>query len=312
MDDIRPFFNTVIEDGITYYVIPANTPLFRGDIPVDNKNPLSHMNGPVFFGESVDVALIYGLPFEYKTINEVKLLALDKSMQTIYANAVNPVIQSILKKNYGYPNGNRNSEDHADKQLTEYICNTYGGYALDYMPTEGGGKFHREIVLCNKNLVEFVRKVPISQAEEQTIIDNQKMRRTELDRLETKKRQRTERESNNDNTSYLRRGALFGDDFDEQDNVNVWNRGASLFGEDEDNDKNKNESSSSGVKKLFDDDEMDDEIPGGKRPHKKKIMRRTKKNSKKRSCRRKTNKRVNCRNNSKRRIEKSNNKTRLK
>jgi len=306
MDDIQPFFNTVVEDGITYYVIPANTPLFRGDMPVDNNDTLSHMNGPIFFGESVDVALIYGLPFEYKTINDVKLLALDKSMETIY-NAADPKIKSILKKNYGYPNGSRNSDDDADKQLTKYICITYGGYAVDYMPTEGGGKFHREIIICDKRPVEFVRKVTISPAEEQTIIDNQKMRRTELDRIDTKKRQRAERESNDDSASTLRRGALFEFDDEEDDNVNILPLGSSIFGEDK---------SSPNVNKMlsFDDDEMDDDktLGGKRRQHKKKTMRRNKKNSKKRSYRRKTKKRLNNRNNSKRRIQNKHNKTRRK
>lgn len=310
MDNIQPFFNTIVENELTYYVIPANTPLFRGDIPVDYDNPLSHMNGPVFFGESVDAALIYGLPFEYKTTNELKLLALDKSMKKVYENAADPKIKSILKKNYGYPDGYRNSDDDADKQLTQYICNTYGSYALNYMPTEGNGTFHREIILCDKNQVEFIRKVTISQNEEQTIIDNQKMRRTELDRIDTKKRQRAERESNDDSASTLRRGALFDYDDEEDDNVNILPLGSSIFGED------KDKSSPNGVNKMlsFDDDEMDDyKTPGGKRrQHKKKTMRRNKKNSKKRSYRRKTEKRVNRRNNSKRRIKNKHSKTRRK
>jgi len=333
MGDILPFFNTVVENEITYYVIPANTRLFRGDIPADYTNPLSHMNGPIFFGESIDVARIYGLPFEYKTTNELQLLALDRSMDTIY-NAANPIIKSILKKNYGYPDGYRNSDDDADKQLTQYICNTYGGYALDFMPTEGGGKFHREIILCDKTQVEFVKKVMISQAEENTIIDNQKIRRTEQERIERKKRQRRVGSTDNVISNNLPT-ALFGRD---DKNFNIGSRtkssrvNRSLFDqEDDEMDEEDNKPSSFAVNKLSfdsdDDDNMDEEnkelstnsvkilfededdtkepTSGGKRQqHKKKTMRRNKKNSKKRYPRRKTN--------SKRHIKKRNNKTRRK
>ena len=341
MVDIQPFFNTVVENGITYYVIPANTPLFRGDIPVDSAKPLSHINGPVFFGESVDVALIYGLPFEYKTTKEIKLLALDKSMQTIYEDA-DPKIKSILTKNYGYPDGYRNQDDDADKQLTQYICKTYGGYALNYMRTEGDGKFHREIVLCDKNHVEFVRKVSITQQEELTIIDNHKVRKAEQNRLEQKKRPRRVWSTDNVISNNLPT-ALFGrddknvnigsttkssrvnrslfdqkdDEMDEEDNMpsSFAVNKLSFDSEDDDNmDEENKELSTNSVKILFEDeDDTKEPTSGGKRQqHKKKTVRRNKKNSKKRSYRRKSNKRLNQINNSKRRIQKNNNKTRRK
>lgn len=338
MDSTQPFFNTVEENRFKYYVIPENTPLFRGDIPEDFENPLSNINGPVFFGDNVETARTYGLPFEFKPINEIKVLALDKSMETIYNNA-DDAIKSILKKNYGYPNGYRNSDDKADKQLTDYICKTYVGYALDFMPTEADGKFHREIVLCDKEQVEFVRKVPISKAEENTIIDNQKLRRAEQNRVEQKKRPRRDSMDNSNNLpttvfgiiddNNLNRSSttkstrvnrsLFDqedDEMDEEDNKpNSFAVNKLSFGDDEDDVEEENKgTSSSSVKILFeDDDKMDEEVPGGKRRHhKKKTMRRNKKNSKKRSYRRKTNKRLNRRNNSKRRIKKNNNRTQRK
>lgn len=341
MDSTQPFFNTVEENGFKYYVIPENTPLFRGDIPTDYNNPLKHINGSVFFGDNVETARTYGLPFEFKTINEIKVLALDKSMETIYNNA-NDAIKSILKKNYGYPNGYRNSDDKADKQLTDYICETYGSYALDYMPTEAEGKFHREIVLCDKKQVEFVKKVPISEAEEQTILDNQKLRRAEQNRLEQKKRPRRDWSIDNVNSNNLPT-TVFGiddnnlnrssttksirvnrslfdqedDEIDEEDNKpSSFAVNKLSFGDDEDDVEEENKGTgTSSVKILFDedDDKMDEEIPGGKRrQHKKKTVRRSKKNSKKRSYRRKTNKQLNQRNNSKRRIKKNNNRTQRK
>ena len=167
-----PFFESTEPDanGITYYIIPAGTPLFRGDVPPNSNSPLEHISGPVFFGQTADVALIYGMPFEFVANSELRLLALDKSMKTIYDNAlkdktlidgepVKEVIPLILKRNYGYNGGIRNSDDAADKKLTKYICERYNGYATDFMETGFGGEFHREIVICNKDNVEFVKKL---------------------------------------------------------------------------------------------------------------------------------------------------------
>lgn len=166
-----PFFEaTKPDDRIIYYIIPAGTRLFRGDVPPNYNSPLEHISGPVFFGQTADVALTYGMPFEFVTKSELRLLALDKSMKTIYENAldddslidgepVNVVIPLILKRNYGYISGVRNSDDAADKKLTKYICDKYPGYATDFMTTDFGGVFHREIVICNKDNVEFVEKL---------------------------------------------------------------------------------------------------------------------------------------------------------
>jgi hypothetical protein len=164
------FEPTKPDDGIIYYIIPAGTSLFRGDIPPNYKRPLDHISGPVFFGQTADVALTYGIPFEFKTKSELRLLALDKSMKTIYENAskdqtlidgepVKEVIPLILKRNYGYNGGVRNSDDAADKKLTKYICKNFPGYATDFMETDFGGDFHREIVICDKNNVNFVSQL---------------------------------------------------------------------------------------------------------------------------------------------------------
>jgi hypothetical protein len=178
-------------DGIIYYIIPAGTRLFRGDVPPNSNSPLEHINGPVFFGQTADVALIYGMPFEFVTNSEIRLLALDKSIKKIYENAftdetpmdgerVMDVIPKILNRNYGYNGGVRNSDDTADKKLTNYICKNFPGYATDFMETDFGGDFHREIVICDKNKVEFVQKltevdgIPVI---EQTIIDKQNQRK---------------------------------------------------------------------------------------------------------------------------------------
>ena len=188
-----PFFEATEPDanGIIYYIIPAGTHLFRGDIPPNYEIPLEHISGPVFFGQTADVTLLYGIPFEFKTKSELRLLALDKSMKTINDNAlkdktlidgkpVKEVIPSILKRIYGYNGGVRNSADAGDKKLTKYICERYNGYATDFMETGFGGEFHREIVICNKDNVEFVKKltdvngIPVN---EKKIIHDQNLRK---------------------------------------------------------------------------------------------------------------------------------------
>jgi hypothetical protein len=179
------------DDGITYYIIPAGTPLFRGDVPPNPNSPLEHINGPVFFGQTADVALTYGIPFEFKTKSELRLLALDKSMGQIYndasnnnasfdGEAVNDVIPKILKRNYGYNGGVRNSDDAADKKLTNYICQRFPGYATYFMDTDFSGKFHPEIVICDKNNVDFVRQLTTVNGEPvdvETIKAEQKLRK---------------------------------------------------------------------------------------------------------------------------------------
>jgi hypothetical protein len=190
MEGELPFFDTTVENGITYYIIPAGTELYRGDIPEDNNDPLANVTGPVFFGQIEEVARIYGFPFRFRTRNEIRLLALDKSMEQIYNRASNDrtlfdgkpvkeVIPKILEDNYGYKNGIRNSEGVADKKLTRYICSIFDGYATDFMETEFEGTFHREIVICDKNQVIFEEKINISQTEEDSIFEKHRLRKLE-------------------------------------------------------------------------------------------------------------------------------------
>jgi hypothetical protein len=112
-------------------------------------------------------------------------------MKKIYENAfadetpingerVMDVIPKILKRNYGYNDGVRNSDDAADKKLTNYICQRFPGYATDIMDTDFDGKFHREIVICDKNNVDFVRQLTTVNGEPvdvETIKAEQKLRK---------------------------------------------------------------------------------------------------------------------------------------
>jgi hypothetical protein len=45
-----PFFNvTEPVDGIIYYIIPAGTRLFRGDVPPNSNSPLEHITWSSIF-----------------------------------------------------------------------------------------------------------------------------------------------------------------------------------------------------------------------------------------------------------------------
>ena len=227
------FFDTTIKgDGLTYYIVPANTLLFRGDIPkkenmsieghtpvkdptqINYDDPVAHVTGPVFFAVNEDTARKYGIPFQFTTNKELHVLALDKSMNTIYeivskdtssineAGMAKDIIPPILENNYGCKNGKRNSNNEKDKILTNYLCGKYpSGYALDYTNTDGEGKFHREIILCNKNDVSYDKnnQIKISKAEEDAILEEQRMRITEQRRVETgKTNQNNDNDQNND------------------------------------------------------------------------------------------------------------------
>ena len=94
--------------------------------------------------------------------------------------AVNVVIPKILKRNYGYNGGVRNSDDAADKKLTNYICQRFPGYATYFMDTDFSGNFHPEIVICDKNNVDFVRQLTTVNGEPvdvETIKAEQKLRK---------------------------------------------------------------------------------------------------------------------------------------
>ena len=190
------FFNAETDaNGITYYIIPAGTPLFRGDSKATEKDPFAHkVNLPVFFGKTVDEVRTYGKQIEFETKSELRLLALDKSMKKIFENASNDetlidgkpakdVIRSILIDNYGYKSGFRDSMVEKDEKLTKYICKNYSnypGYAIDSMETEIGDNFHREIVICNNekhpinNYVTIKQIVPVSETEKQSNEDKLK------------------------------------------------------------------------------------------------------------------------------------------
>jgi len=91
-----------------------------------------------------------------------KLLALDDpdTIATLYKAAPSN-IKNILEKNYGYRTGIRDSSAGPDDVLSKYICSLgKQGYSINNMPTDMGGRFHPEFMICNAAAgVEFVGQV---------------------------------------------------------------------------------------------------------------------------------------------------------
>lgn len=165
--DLSVFDHPIEEDGIKYYVFPAGYPLFKAN--QTNKETIFSKGYPSFFGmKNMSAEYIeayeeeYGIIFEYITTRELNLLALDdKSTQSYLYNKAPREIQKILEDNYGYHNGVRNSVGEKDKQFAKYLCSLgYDGYATNIMPTDFGGIFHIELLICDASTaIQFVQRI---------------------------------------------------------------------------------------------------------------------------------------------------------
>jgi hypothetical protein len=160
----------ITENGMVYYVIPSNYPLFKATKTYDSASGGLHLDpeGYYFFGvkdetpgyiESYEKE--YGIIFEFITTRPYKLLALDKkaTQDKLYQNAPEE-IKLILENNYGYTTGLRDSETTSDHELAKYICLTgYDGYAIKHMSTVFKGSFHPEFMFCDITGINYVKKV---------------------------------------------------------------------------------------------------------------------------------------------------------
>ena len=164
MDDTNPFTNGMIsihmEDDLAYYILKPGVPLFKA---TKNSDTLDLRPGQLsFFGVyNMDTDYIksyeeeYGIIFAFETTHPYKLLALDHpDTKRVLYSRVPENIKKILKKNYGYTtrSGQRESDLNYDLALSQYLCDQeYQGYATDTMPTDMGGTFHPEFMICNVN-----------------------------------------------------------------------------------------------------------------------------------------------------------------
>jgi hypothetical protein len=161
-----PFFSSIQEDGCFYYILPAGTSLFRGDTNFDHEKPLKQ--GPIFFAIDPVYAETYGITSEFRVMEEIKVVALDKSLEYFYNREnTNDKIKKILIKNYGYNpdnpndiNGKRSSDNKSDTALVKHLCESgYEGYGANNLTTDFGGVFNPEIVLCDSSKVTYVKRI---------------------------------------------------------------------------------------------------------------------------------------------------------
>jgi hypothetical protein len=155
------------EEGYRYYTLPKGYPLYKASR--ESKESMNLVPGNFyFFGVKNDnpdyikgYEENYGIIFEFRTTREYKLLAMDtpKTLKTLYKSA-SPEIRKILKTNYGYRTGIRDSNSEQDRKLSAYICDLgFDGYAIDTMKTPAGGTFHSEFMICKMSNIEFVGRV---------------------------------------------------------------------------------------------------------------------------------------------------------
>ena len=201
------------------YFIPAGTTLYRGDSNFTNKDDPCLLKDKKcekgasfkFFTPDENYAYKYGLLFEFKTTTDLSLVAMDDISKDFFINAPEE-IQDILEDNYGYSSHKRNSVEEKDYKLSEYICDEkYQGYAANTMKSEGfDDDLNAEVIICNpENHLIPIRR--INRNEDQSKLEKLNMRKTERDRAGPRKKPRRD-------VKPINMGALsFGDDEDEDD-----------------------------------------------------------------------------------------------
>ncbi len=266
MSYLTIFDNKVEENGLKYYIIPQNYPLFKAKKITNNKEVyIELLDGHAYFFGIKDLndeylrsyEQLYGVIFEYKTKSQIKLLALDdkQTQKNLYNNAPKE-IKDILENNYGYYNNIRNSVPEPDKTLGRYLCSTGNqGYGIFKMKTDLGGIFHPELLICNAtNFVELVGQITPNNRID-SIIEASKLDELKKE-MEKKRKVKGKYSSNYSDIPKLR---LFGDDDDDPDYLPR----TKLFGDDDNPDYLPRT-------KLF----RDDDKIGGKKQTIKKITRK--------------------------------------
>lgn len=150
---------------INYVSIPVGTKLYHGNNFEQGNNIL--VGDLKYFLIHPDHAVDnqYGIMHEFETTIPLNLIRLDDKATQDYLYETSEDIQLILKRNFGYNNGIRDSEKYGDAKVAERVCelckdSNYHGYLTDVMNTDMGGRFHPEIVICNpSDKLKFVETV---------------------------------------------------------------------------------------------------------------------------------------------------------
>ena len=128
--------------------------LYRGDSNKYNAYDIDNLlHGEYkFFGLTPQEVNEYGVTFEFTLNRPLYLVRLDdKNTRNELYKIGDAKIKKILEKNYGHNEDEiRDSEEKADYEMSSFICKDYDGYITDKMKSDRiGGKFHREIMICN-------------------------------------------------------------------------------------------------------------------------------------------------------------------
>ena len=163
MDSQEFNFREIIEDGITYYIIPKDTILYHGSNNISSPEQLQEKRH-TFFALTKDYAQKYakesGNVFKFRVNKEIRLVAMDKPNETLYQNAPSK-IQNIMDDNYGFHNDHkRKSIPDKDNMLSIYLCEVgYDGYAANNMSgvsNVGDDDLDPEVIICDKKNLKFI------------------------------------------------------------------------------------------------------------------------------------------------------------
>jgi hypothetical protein len=144
-------------NGIFVYKIKKGATVFRGDSTIKRRTNYPLDDRITFFGlDKENVEHNYGITFEFVVQKPMTLIAIDQNNgNPAFLQRINEKMQRILDVNYGYNSNNkRNSTPRSDMKLSEFIRDNFGeydGYGSNEMPTDSGGVFHSEIMVCHPN-----------------------------------------------------------------------------------------------------------------------------------------------------------------
>ena len=141
-------------NGIYVYRVNKGTRIFRGDSSIKRRTNYPLDDRITFFGlDKENVEHNYGITFEFVVQKPMTLIAIDRNNgNPAFLDRIPDKIQRILNINYGYKSGLRNSTPRSDNKLSEFIRDSlgeYDGYGCNEMPTDSGGVFHSEIMVCH-------------------------------------------------------------------------------------------------------------------------------------------------------------------
>lgn len=228
-------FEPITESGITYYIIPKGTVLYHGSNNISTPEQLQDKRH-TFFALTNEYASKYaketGNVFKFATNKELRLIAIDKSNETLYTNASDK-IQKILDENYGFHNNHkRKSIPGKDNALSMYLCeNEYAGYAANNMKGVsefGDDDLDPEVIICDKHNLKFIELIQNKASSGPPRVERPPKKRRVIE------------------TPIKKNGpGLFGDDDESEDDE----KGTGLFGDDDEK----------GTGLFGDDDESDEE-----------------------------------------------------